>query len=224
MIPTLTPYGIPPQVIGRLTREQQDFITRSYAAGTSDFFTRWKPDDETHPSLDPFTSMAGKVASSFMAWGAKPTGTQMIGVISSIVEAGSTTIKGDHNLHADAPRAGEKLEMDNRLTIRIVAVSGTPAEWFDFTGEPDMESILSRHRIGDTRVYDPVLLTLAKRVVQPDSGEAVLFDGATPHLPKGVDTSGQRWLVYYQGDYILPDNWREHVSKGDVPKIQLGLG
>jgi hypothetical protein len=227
MTALLTWNGIPPQIIGSLTEDQQQALVRYAYDDRNINYPDWRSNDSIPPALRPFAKTVAAVASSFTCWGASVSNVRewnKIGLNSTHVKTGDATYPGDFNLHSDEANALPSLHNDRFLVLRLLCVSSSPADFIDLTEHENMRSILDEHRIDNSRVYKPEMLTLAQtrgQVVNPKPWDIIVFDAATPHNPKGALLPHQRILQDAWIDVCLPPDWQARIKSGDAPKLQF---
>jgi len=223
----LTRFGIPPRIVGSFPRERRQSMVSFAADKTSSGITRedyldWQSVPE---EMQTFASRVHAVADSFVRWGAtidNTRGWNKIGLFSSHLKKGETTLPQDFNLHSDDLDPYSKLEDDGLVTIRLFCPSSNPADYVDLTGQENMGAILERYRIGDGRAYDRQLLSLAEReglIIRPKPWDCILSDTITPHDPKGAVEEGPRSLLDAWIEMRLPSDWRARIQSGNAPKL-----
>jgi hypothetical protein len=230
MTTLLTWNGIPPQIIGSFTEQERQAVIAYAPEDANDQF-RWAAKSQFGwrgvdiAPLQPFVSAVNDVAIHFMRWGAKPfSRNNKIGFYVKQLDEGETTFLADHYLHEDSRYAATRLEKEDWLCIRLLAVSSIPADFIDLTGYEDRGALLKKYRMGSTRGFDTQLLNLAQNeenVVTPNPWDIIVFDAATPHLPKGANEAHKRILFDTWIEMRLPANWRSRVKSGDVPQLAL---
>lgn len=224
-ISLLTFNGIPPQLVGGLNEQQQQEVIRYGDKDRSELYPHQQ--SKFPDPLRPFAKTVAAIASSFTSWGAviSTRDESQISFHSKLLEVGGTTFGGDDVfLHNDLERARENLNQFSMLDLRLICVSNSGADFLDFTARPDMANLLEQHRKpSQRRLYENTLLALAHnegRVIRLPEWSILVFDSGTPHLPRGMLKAGRRQFMDAWITLLLPNNWRERVSRGDVPKFK----
>ncbi|MDB5491038.1 MAG: hypothetical protein JWO78_887 [Micavibrio sp.] len=225
MAQLLTMNGIPPQLIGEFSAAQQRTMTE-YGQKTYGTVQRRPPERYEHPSypdaLQPFGQRTSDIVECFKAWGAVVQ-MQVISLWINNLSKGEATFSGDFNLHADSAGATEELLRENTLYLRTLGVSTDPADFISLTDRPDMRNIFGRYKNpdGNPRIFHPDLMQEARdleAVVTPERWSMILFDGATPHLPKGAAQANQRILMSGWIEIGLPPDWKARIKNNDSPQ------
>lgn len=224
MTTLLTLNGIKPQVIASLP-EPQRLVAIAY--GQEDRIESFPGLHTTFPAaLTPMVDAAKLVVESFTDWGAEMlvSPSNNIEFVSSQLKSGETTFPKDYNLHSDnlpdffgqGPRC---------RTLRLLCVSSNPADFIDLTDDDYYEDVLNQHAYyHGARVYKPQLMEFARAanlVVKPQAWDIILFDGSTPHLPRGMDHEQRRILMHAWIEVRYPVGWRDRIVCGDVPRLKL---
>lgn len=225
MTALLTWNGVPPQVIRSISRAERKNIV-SFGEIDRDQWFGWRND---YPeAIQKFAQTTAAVAESFTAWGAEVLDSpeSYIGFHSKQLRRGGTTFQGvvDTMVHEDELFGLQKLAEKDQLRVRLLLVSTTGADFADLTNLENLQKIHETFRKDGTREFDRQLLTLAEeqgRLVRHRPWQILLFDASTPHGPRAVKKSLRRELVDAWIHMQLPQNWRERIASGDVPKLKL---
>ena len=175
--------------------------------------------------LMPFIDLTQTIIKRFQEWGAtvKSDWGSHITLLTLDLKKGETTFTNDFNLHTDVMNAPSKLKHENKLYLRTLCVSSDTASFVDLTKQVDMMDTLDQHKSPENaRVFNPDLLPEALEaggsIVTPECWDIIVFDGATPHLPKGATIANRRILMSGWIEMELPDDWKKRVQNNDGPQ------